>query len=460
MPSRNEYEYDDAEPGMQSAVERARQGFRDPPDDDGDGDSDGSPSGGTMQLPEMDFSGGSDEDKFQDFPTGSDPIPAHAETLAEKAQRKGDENDEEGGAPTARYAGVAAQNAKPVTPAPPDGEYKSALSALIARLKQPTQDYSQGYGEALKKDASENHTNRILDYLSQGLRRAPTATLSPAATNAADFLKLQSLRQSQSGGELARLGSLAKLAKPTATKDTGDTEKLRAYLVKVGAGSPEELAGMSAKELMNVKEIYGLKHKIDREPVEDARAEQFHQDNQANVAAQQAHTAAMEALALRNEGKLPASEAKDLGGSDAALKAIDSLSKDWEGKASGIGSIATQYLPGSEASTYSPNLKATTQIVGKYLEGGKLTDSDMPKYAAMMPQPGEPQNVKDAKIATLKRLIAEKRASEGQALAGSGYKVPSGDLVTLRARDGRTKKVSRAVAEQFMREHPGEASIQ
>ena len=144
---------------------------------------------------------------------------------------------------------------------------------------------------------------------------------------------------------------------------------------------------------------------------------QVHEDNLA-------HTKALEAAALRKEGQLPAGEATKLGGSDAALKALDDLSTDWDTKASGVGSSVKQFIPGTDANLYGPGLKATTQVVGTFLEGGKLTDADVPKYEAMMPTARDTQAQKEAKIAHLRKLISDKRASEGAALRGSGYKVP------------------------------------
>jgi hypothetical protein len=173
----------------------------------------------------------------------------------------------------------------------------------------------------------------------------------------------------------------------------------------------------------------------------------MHEDSMANAAATRA-------LASASQSRLPAGQAAELGGADAAVKAIDELSKDWDSKASATGSGLTQFVPGSDANTFLPGLRTTTQVVGTFLEGGKLTDADVPKYAAMMPQPTDTKVQKDAKIAALKRLIEGKRSGEAGALRGAGYRVPESDApktVRVRRRDtGDTQEFSPEDAEQLL----------
>ena len=146
-----------------------------------------------------------------------------------------------------------------------------------------------------------------------------------------------------------------------------------------------------------------------------------HEDAMANAAATRA-------LAASAQSKLPASEAVALGGADAAVKAIDALGADWDKLASEFGSGVKQFVPGTDANLYMPSLNTTTQVVGKYLEGGKLTDADVPKYRAMMPQPQDTEAQKRAKVNALKRLIENKRAEESKSLKGAGYRVPDSDV--------------------------------
>jgi hypothetical protein len=273
MP-RNAYEYDDEEPGMQDAVERQRAAQDVTPDwgldttalADG---NDSEPDADTDDLQTQDTSG----------PTPAPP----AESLAQKAQRKTAERDEEGAAPTARYAAVAAKGV-PTPQAPQDDEYKSAMRKLIDVLHRPTPDYRSGYAEAQQKDNTENRTNRILDFMSAGLRRVGTPSFTPAATNVSGFLRQQGLEQAGQNGELARLGKLAALAKPAKTgKEPASVEKLRAYLVNVGVGTDEQLAGMTEPQLKAAASTYGLKVRADESATDNKRSDaQFEEAKRHN----------------------------------------------------------------------------------------------------------------------------------------------------------------------------------
>ena len=166
------------------------------------------------------------------------------------------------------------------------------------------------------------------------------------------------------------------------------------------------------------------------------------------------NAAATRELARAAQSRLPAGEAVALGGADAAVKAVDALSADWDSLASEIGSGVKQFVPGTDANVFLPALDTTTQVVGKYLEGGRMTDNDVPKYKRMMPQPSDTKRQKEAKIAALKRLIEGKRTEESKALKGAGYRVPESDApktVRVRRRDtGDTDEFSPEDAERLL----------
>lgn len=423
--NRNEYDYDDAEDGMQDAVERARLAYNTAADgnpvkyDPNDQMMPPEPLDLPPDRPSMDFTNNEEALNLTTGPTGD--------------------------------ARAAAPAPSPFKEPAPNDEYTAALRKIKERLSQPRPDHAKEYGKALANDRSRNRTSQIMDLLAAGMRRSANVDYSPLTNSAAGVLTKQRIQQQGDNSELSALGMLARAAKPAKGSGAGggNTEAVRSYLVKVGAGTPEELAGMNDKQLGQVMQAYGLKHRIDREPVEDEQKRRAHEDSVR-------HTRFLEAMATRGEGRLPAGEAAKLGGSDAALKAIDELSSEWDSKASSTGSGLMQYVPGSDANLYMPSLKTTTQVIGTFLEGGKLTDADVPKYAAMMPQPSDTKAVKEAKVAALKRLISEKRASEGQALQGSGYRVPGGGGM-VRMSNGRETllvqpaDVSAAEAEGFKR---------
>ena len=66
-------------------------------------------------------------------------------------------------------------------------------------------------------------------------------------------------------------------------------------------------------------------------------------------------------------------------------------------------------------------IKQRAQIIGKYLEGGKMTDSDIVRYEAALPQLSDSPEVAQGKVQSLKRLIAQKQSAELSGLQGAGY---------------------------------------
>lgn len=276
------YDYGESD-GMREALERARTGAGDVTE----------ATRGPMVLPEMDFTEQSPKDPELETQFGNGATPPK-ETTAGHAARKAAEYDEEGDYSPHKFS---APPMPPVNPAKQaDDEYTAALRRIKGILSRPAPDYSKGYADAQQQDTSENRSNRIMDYLSAGLRRASAPNLSPAATHASDFLKQQAMTQHNDDSEASRAGRLASILKPAKTaagKDAGNVEGLRSYLVKVGAGTAEELAGMSESQLKAAFQMFGLKHKIDREPVDDKFKQTFHDDNVASTEATRAQTLAL-----------------------------------------------------------------------------------------------------------------------------------------------------------------------
>lgn len=415
MPA-NAYEYDDEEPGMQDAVERAREKYAMAADNKPvayDPAEQPLPADEPTVLPEMDFT-----DKGFGAPDDS------------SAEMKSDLQTQHGSGP--------APSPKP-RPEPETGsneEYLSALRRIKGLLSKPTPDYAPGYAEAQQKDASENRTNRILDFLSAGLRRAPTANLTPAATNASDFLKKQSLGQQHDETELARAGKLAAVARPAkgVGKDAGNLEGLRSYLVKVGAGTEEELAGMNEKQLGAVKEAYGLKYRAGQDEQEAARAsEHFAETKRHNKETEGAAWRA--ANRAENEKPLSPTTINDISDFDVADKALGQLEKDFNelgmsgpvARASGVASEALG-LTGTDAAVYLNKAKQAQQVVGKILEGGKLAAGDEAKYRQLIPQPGDSQKLLASKVSGLRAFLSDMKDGRIRLYREGGYKTPGGKV--------------------------------
>lgn len=144
-------------------------------------------------------------------------------------------------------------------------------------------------------------------------------------------------------------------------------------------------------------------------------------------------------LNAKGAGKvLPASDATALGGANAAISSVDDAvsfadeNQDIMGPQSGImGTFeSVKRFGGMDSSAdrydvFDANMDQRAQVVGKYLEGGKLAEGDVPRYRKMLPTRGDTPAVVRGKAESLKRLIAQRQAEEKRALGGAGYDVNS-----------------------------------
>lgn len=130
--------------------------------------------------------------------------------------------------------------------------------------------------------------------------------------------------------------------------------------------------------------------------------------------------------ATRAMGKdIPAAQVLSVDGGNTALSMIGDLketlikSKDQfgpvQGRLGGMNPLNT------EAQSVQSQLKTAAQKIGTFLEDGKLTDKDVPKYEQMLPKLSDPPEVAANKLALIERLLAKKQASNIQSLKGSGY---------------------------------------
>lgn len=89
---------------------------------------------------------------------------------------------------------------------------------------------------------------------------------------------------------------------------------------------------------------------------------------------------------------------------------IDDLYSDWESKILGnritrAGSKISAAMPGTTEAQYDDKLKQKAQLIGKALEGGKLTDVDYQKYIKFLPTAGDTEEEARNKIESLKTEI-------------------------------------------------------
>lgn len=118
--------------------------------------------------------------------------------------------------------------------------------------------------------------------------------------------------------------------------------------------------------------------------------------------------------------QVPATEAAQIGGLDAARGALKDLMasfKDNTGALSGL----TSHLPGTSASKYADKLDVTAQVVGSLLEGGKLTEDDLKRYREMLPQPGDGKDRAAAKVGNILTLLEKQKRGKVDGLAKAGF---------------------------------------
>lgn len=152
-----------------------------------------------------------------------------------------------------------------------------------------------------------------------------------------------------------------------------------------------------------------------------ASAEQAVKRSEATVQ-RQSVTAPLKGAAGGGQ-QLPAGEAAKLGEANAAVKNMNELHEAWKKDASGVSGWLASFLPMTDASRYENNQRAAAQVIGTYLEGGKLTESDLVRYMKMLPKPGDSEETAARKHSALVNLIGNRQQGEKAALGAAGYNV-------------------------------------
>jgi hypothetical protein len=131
------------------------------------------------------------------------------------------------------------------------------------------------------------------------------------------------------------------------------------------------------------------------------------------------------AKAAKEPKLIPATEVVTVNTGNTALKMLDDLSGTIESNQDRFGPVAGRlgsWNPYNKNSqVIGAQLKTAAQKIGTYLEGGKLTDRDVPKYEAMLPALSDSPDVAAGKLELVKRMIATKQKGDVEALGKSGY---------------------------------------
>ena len=120
--------------------------------------------------------------------------------------------------------------------------------------------------------------------------------------------------------------------------------------------------------------------------------------------------------------RVDGSVATGLADAQTAMDAVTAIEDSFD-KKTGMFSAVTQHLPKTSAGEYVDETKVVAQAIGRYLEGGKMTDSDYPRYLKMLPTPSDSAERAANKLKTLKALIKDKQRNELEAQRAAGKDV-------------------------------------
>lgn len=162
--------------------------------------------------------------------------------------------------------------------------------------------------------------------------------------------------------------------------------------------------------------------------------------------------------------RLPPSTIEGLADLPVAEQQVDELANEFRrlgmGGISGRVSGAATDILGlrfTDSAEYNAAAKRAMQAAGRILEGGKLAAGDEVKYAAMLPRPGDSEDVVVQKVQGMKAFLRSLASQRAKGLKESGYQVapslvPAEDTPPIPPkrtilRTGTNKKTGKRVVE-------------
>lgn len=122
------------------------------------------------------------------------------------------------------------------------------------------------------------------------------------------------------------------------------------------------------------------------------------------------------------------SETAQLGDLKAQVGSLDDLYADWQDSVGGVSGPLDYTRKNIEAATpntalskYKDNLKQKAQLIGKALEGGKLTDVDYEKYVKFLPQVGDTPDRAKERVANLRKELESAYNNKIKSFGEAGY---------------------------------------
>lgn len=124
---------------------------------------------------------------------------------------------------------------------------------------------------------------------------------------------------------------------------------------------------------------------------------------------------------------LPAGAVSEIARASAAFKALDGIEKDIKSKANIMGPVVGTFGSNNpydtEAKAFDSKMKIIAQDIGRYLEGGKLAEGDVPRYREMLPNIKDTSAVGDRKLKNIREMMENYQSSNVDALKAAGYNV-------------------------------------
>ena len=100
-----------------------------------------------------------------------------------------------------------------------------------------------------------------------------------------------------------------------------------------------------------------------------------------------------------------------------------------------IGAATGEDPIANKVNSLEAEQKILSQTVGRYLEGGKLSDSDAERYRKMLPQVSDTAEVRSQKIDVLQNLIAQRQAALAKGYGEAGYDISGISLANVPKRE-------------------------
>ena len=386
---------------------------------------------------------------------------------------------------------------QPVEPPKPDttkSDIAAALRGIGGKKHTPPASLSDDAIEAARQKRQQQiHGNDLSRAISSWLMRKPFEP-TPPEDEAASMLQRRGADEARFRGDRASELSAAALAAKAlkGEKVPGGSKYDDPYHTALGnqANSlvderKRKAAAEDEKRTREAGELDALRREAGKQlpgvDVNGLGAIDLRALIHAKDAKERARILAAAQAKKAEEGRpLAPTALSELADADVAKKQVEKLAKTFSEL--GMGSPTAKAsafftkllgLQFTDAAQFEAEAGRVRQAAGKILEGGKLAEGDERKYARLMLQPGDSDEVIAVKTAGMVDFLEDIKAGRIKVYRSGGYKVPADldtpkpspapdaePIVNLVAKDGRKKRVKRSVAEQFIKDYPGEATIQ